>query len=34
LAEAPSLGKPIALIDINSKGAISYLSLAEEVVKK
>ena len=34
LAEAPSLGKPIALLDINSKGAISYLSLAEEVVKK
>ncbi len=34
LAEAPSVGKPVALFDINSKGAISYLNLAEEVIKK
>lgn len=32
LSEAPSHGKPIFLYDINSKGAISYLDLAREVL--
>jgi chromosome partitioning protein len=32
LAEAPSLGKPAALFDITSAGAIGYLQLAEEIV--
>ena len=32
LAEAPSHGKPIILYDIHSKGAQSYLALAEEVM--
>ena len=34
ISEAPSVGKPVALFDINSKGAISYLNLAEEILKK
>ncbi len=33
ISEAPSVGKPVALFDINSKGAISYLNLAEEIIK-
>jgi chromosome partitioning protein len=33
IAEAPSVGKPVALYDINSTGAISYLNLAEEIIK-
>jgi chromosome partitioning protein len=32
LAEAPSYGKPIAIYDIHSKGAESYLQLAREVI--
>jgi chromosome partitioning protein len=32
LAEAPSHGKPVILYDIHSKGAQSYLALAEEVM--
>jgi chromosome partitioning protein len=32
LAEAPSYGKPIVLYDIKSKGAESYLKLAQEVI--
>jgi chromosome partitioning protein len=32
LAEAPSFGKPIAVYDILSAGAQSYLSLAKEVI--
>ena len=32
LSEAPSHGKPVLLYDIHSKGAESYLSLAEEVL--
>lgn len=32
LAEAPSHGKPVILYDIRSKGAQSYLALAEEVM--
>ena len=34
LSEAPSYGKPILLYDINSKGALSYLDLAKEVMKR
>jgi chromosome partitioning protein len=33
LSEAPSFGKPIILYDIESRGAISYMSLAKEVMK-
>lgn len=33
LAEAPSFGKPVALYDINSSGAKSYMMLAEEILK-
>ncbi len=33
ISEAPSVGKPVALFDINSIGAISYLTLAEEIIK-
>jgi len=33
ISEAPSVGKPVALFDINSTGAISYLNLAEEIIK-
>lgn len=33
LAEAPSFGKPIALYDIRSTGARSYITLAEEILK-
>jgi chromosome partitioning protein len=32
LAEAPSFGKPVLLYDIKSKGAESYLKLAEELL--
>jgi chromosome partitioning protein len=34
LSEAPSHGKPILLYDIHSKGAVSYLRLAEEVLSR
>ncbi|MFW6139936.1 MAG: ParA family protein [Acidobacteriota bacterium] len=34
LAEAPSFGKPVLLYDIKSKGAQSYLNLAQELLKK
>lgn len=34
LAEAPALGKPVALIDLTSQGALSYLKLAEEMINK
>lgn len=33
LSEAPSYGKPIILYDVNSKGATSYLALAEEIMQ-
>ncbi len=33
LSEAPSFGKPIVLYDIKSKGAISYLNLAKEILE-
>jgi chromosome partitioning protein len=34
LSEAPSHGKPVLLYDIQSKGAVSYLQLAEEILKR
>jgi len=34
LAEAPSFGKPVLLYDIKSKGAQSYLNLAQELLNK
>lgn len=34
LAEAPSFGKPVLLHDIKSKGAQSYLKLAEELLRR
>lgn len=34
LASAPSMGKPAALFDISSPGALSYLYLSEEIISK
>jgi chromosome partitioning protein len=34
LAEAPSFGKPILLYDIGSIGAQTYLSVAEELIRR
>ena len=34
LSEAPSHGKPALLYDISSKGAMSYLKLAEELLER
>jgi chromosome partitioning protein len=34
LSEAPSHGKPVLLYDIHSKGSLSYLRLAEEILKR
>jgi chromosome partitioning protein len=34
LSEAPSHGKPIILYDITSRGAVSYLELAREILQK
>jgi len=34
LAEAPSFGKPIILYDIGSIGAQTYLSVAEELIRR
>jgi len=34
ISEAPAVGKPVALFDINSVGALSYLNLAEEIINK
>ena len=34
LGEAPSFGKPILLYDANSAGALSYLNLAGEVIRR
>jgi chromosome partitioning protein len=34
LSEAPSHGRPALLYDINSKGAMSYLRLAEELLER
>ena len=32
LSESPSFGKPVILYDIQSKGAVSYLELAKEII--
>ncbi|MGD8230069.1 MAG: ParA family protein [Desulfobacteraceae bacterium] len=34
LSEAPSHGKPVLLYDIKSTGALSYLALAKEIVRR
>jgi chromosome partitioning protein len=34
LSEAPSYGKPIILYDGNSRGALAYRDLAEEVIRR
>ncbi len=34
IGEAPSVGKPVLLYDINSKGSRNFLNLADEFVKK
>jgi len=34
LSEAPSHGKPVLLYDVRSKGAQSYLALAQEILRK
>ena len=34
LSEAPSYGKPILLYDAKSKGALSYLNLAKELIRR
>jgi len=34
LSECPSYGKPVILYDAESKGAISYMSLAREILQK
>ena len=32
IGEAPSFGKPVVLYDVTSKGAVSYMNLAREVL--
>ncbi|HLP34724.1 MAG TPA: AAA family ATPase [Amoebophilaceae bacterium] len=34
LSEAPSFGMPAVIYEADSKGAVSYLSLAEEIIRK
>jgi chromosome partitioning protein len=34
LSEAPSHGQPILLYDIHSRGAVAYLRLAEELLRR
>jgi chromosome partitioning protein len=34
LAEAPSYGVPVLFYDKSSKGAVAYLDLAKEIIKK
>jgi len=34
LSEAPSFGKPAILYDAESRGAVSYLTLAREILQK
>jgi len=34
LSEAPSHGKPVLLYDIQSRGAVSYLKLADEILRR
>jgi len=34
LSEAPSFGKPAVLYDAESRGSVSYLNLAREILQK
>lgn len=34
LSEAPSVGKPVILYDVESKGSVNYLNLAKEILQK
>ena len=34
IAYAPRYGKPVALLDVTSPGAVGYLKLAEEVLER
>ncbi len=34
LSESPSFGKPVLLYDVTSRGAISYMELAKEIILK
>lgn len=34
LSEAPSVGKPVTLFDLSSKGSQNYLALAQEIIDK
>ena len=34
LAEAPSFGKPVLLHDKDSRGALAYLALAGEMIRR
>jgi chromosome partitioning protein len=34
LSEAPSLGKPVLMYDVNSTGAVNYLNLAREILQQ
>ena len=34
LAEAPSFGQPITVYDPKSAGSVSYISLAQEIIKE
>ena len=34
LSEAPSMGKPVVLYDVESKGTVNYLNLAKEILQK
>src|SRR4026209_2252325 len=34
ISEAPSVGKPVILYDVYSKGAVNYLNLAKEILQK
>ena len=34
LSEAPSHGKPVLLYDAHSRGAVSYLQLADEILRR
>jgi len=34
LSEAPSFGKPAVLYDAESRGAVSHLNLAREILQK
>jgi chromosome partitioning protein len=34
LSESPSFGKPVALYDVQSRGSMSYMELAKEIVAR